>query len=49
VRYFAKHLPPVRTDRERLAEDLIRHVKAVRASQSGREDKERDRAIERSR
>jgi len=49
VRYFAKHLPPVRTDRERLAEDLLRHVEAVRASQSGREDKERDRAIERSR
>jgi len=49
VRYFAKHLPPVRTDRERLAEVLLRHLKAVRASQSGRENKERDRAIERSR
>lgn len=45
VRYFAKHLPPVRTDRERLAEDLIRHVKAARTSQSGREDNVRDREI----
>lgn len=49
VRYFAKHLPPVRTDRERLAEDFIRHVEAARTSKREREDKERDRAIERSR
>jgi hypothetical protein len=46
VRYFAKHLPPVLTDRERLAEDLIRHMKARTSSQDRREDKVRDRAIE---
>ena len=49
VRYFAQHLPPVRTDRERLAEDLIRHIKAARAFQSRREDTTRDRPIGRSR
>jgi hypothetical protein len=49
VRYFAQHLPPVRTDRERLAEDLIRHIKAAGAFQSRREDATRDRPTERSR
>lgn len=28
VRYFAKHLPPVLTDRERLAEEFIRHLQS---------------------
>lgn len=30
VRYFARHLPPVLTDRERLAAELLRHVHAHR-------------------
>jgi len=45
VRYFAKHLPPVLTDRERLAQDLIRHLRA----QTKGPHAERDRPIERSR
>ena len=32
VRYFAKHLPPVLTDRERLAADFIQHLKTGRSS-----------------
>ena len=31
VRYFANHLPPVLTDREQLATDFIRYVKAQRS------------------
>lgn len=38
VRYFAMHLPPVMTDRQRLAAELIRHAKAQRAAQT-RSDK----------
>ncbi|MGH8131824.1 MAG: relaxase/mobilization nuclease domain-containing protein [Steroidobacteraceae bacterium] len=50
VRYFAKHLPPVLTDRERIAVELLRRVKAARAaSQDRREDKVRVRAMERTR
>ena len=30
VRYFARHLPPVLTDKERLAIQLIQHVRAQR-------------------
>jgi len=49
VRYFAKHLPPVLTDRERLAEDFARHIKAYKSSQNRPDDKVRDRDIERTR
>lgn len=45
VRYFAKHLPPVLTDRERLAEDLIRHLRTQTKGQRA----EPDRPIGRSR
>jgi hypothetical protein len=48
VRYFAKHLPPVRTDRERLAEDFIRHLHAT-SERPRRDDLVRDRAEERTR
>ena len=48
VRYFAKHLPPVLTDRERLAQGLIRHVEVTSARARG-EDPERNRDAERSR
>jgi hypothetical protein len=49
VRYFANHLPRVLTDRERLAEEFIRHIKARAPLQERREDKVRDHAIERTR
>jgi Relaxase/Mobilisation nuclease domain len=49
VRYFAQHLPPVLTDRERLAQDFIRHLKARTSSQTRREDTARDRTIEQTR
>jgi hypothetical protein len=38
VRYFAKHLPPVLTDRERLAAAFIQHVQRQRASDSAIKD-----------
>lgn len=49
VRYFAKHLPPVFTDRERLAADFIRHIKAQRAERTRGDDRVRDRTLERTR
>jgi hypothetical protein len=45
VRYFARNLPPVRTDRERLAQHYIRHLR----SRTNGEHVERDRGIERAR
>ena len=48
VRYFASHLPPVLTDRERLAQDLIRHLKSISARARG-EYPDRNREAERSR
>ena len=45
VRYFAQHLPPVLTDRERLAQDLIRHLRTQTKGQRA----EPDRSIEWSR
>lgn len=45
VRYSAKHLPPVLTDRERLATDFIRHLEA----RSRPQELVRDRPIERTR
>lgn len=49
VRYFAKHLPPVLTDRERLAKDFIQHMKTHAHSQDRQDDKPRQHAIERTR
>ena len=33
VRYFANHLPPVLTDKEKLARRFIRHIKMQRSAQ----------------
>lgn len=50
VRYFAKHLPPVLTDRERLAAALVQHMQRQRASDSSnREHRLRERSNEFSR
>lgn len=49
VRYFAKHLPPVLTDRERLAADFIHYIKAQRAERTWGDDRARDRTLERTR
>jgi hypothetical protein len=47
VRYFAKHLPPVLTDRERLAAAFIQHVQRQRTSGSAnKENLIRDRSNE---
>jgi hypothetical protein len=48
VRYFAIHLPPVRTDRERLAVHLI-EAKARKAEKTHENDRVRDRTSDRSR
>lgn len=48
VRYFAKNLPPVLTDRERLAAEFLQYVKSSRASQRPKV-REREREYERSR
>ncbi len=49
VRYFAKHLPLVLTDRERLAQDFIRHVKERSPTPPRRQDLVRERSYERTR
>jgi predicted DNA-binding protein len=50
VRYFAKHLPPVLTDRERLAAAFIRHLQRHNLPDSTvRENPTRDRGNELSR
>ena len=49
VRYFAKHLPPVLTDRERLAAQFIRFVSTERSARTRGDDRVRDRTIERTR
>jgi len=49
VRHFANHLPRVLTDRERLAEEFIRHLKGHTRPQSRENDLARDRAAERTR
>jgi Relaxase/Mobilisation nuclease domain len=46
VRSFATRLPPVLTDRERLAVEFIRHVKAARAARTRGDERARDRADE---
>jgi hypothetical protein len=48
VRYFAKHLAPVLTDRERLAQEFIRHLRTTSAAARG-EDLTRNRELDRSR
>ncbi len=48
VHYFANHLPKVMTDRERLTEELVQHLKARRAAQRG-EERLRVREQERTR
>jgi len=49
VRYFAMHLPPVLTDRERLTEQFMQFVRAERSARTRREDRVRDRTLERTR
>ena len=49
VRSFTTRLPPVLTDRERLAVEFIRHVKAERAVRTRGDERARDRADERTR
>jgi hypothetical protein len=49
VRYFAMHLPPVITDRERLAAQLIQVAKARNNERTRKDDRLRDRTIERTR
>jgi len=45
VRYFATHLPAVRTDRERIAEGFIRHLKSL-SEKPHREERVRERDVE---
>ena len=49
VRYFVKTLPPVLTDRERLAAQLIEVMNARKADRVHKEDNVRDRTLDRSR
>ena len=49
VRYFAMHLPPVLTDRERLTEQFMQVVRAERSAQTRKDDRVRDRTLERTR
>jgi hypothetical protein len=49
VRYFARHLPPVLTDRERLAVEMIQRARAKRPDRAREDGRVRDRAFERTR
>jgi hypothetical protein len=49
VRQFVKNLPPMLTDRERIASELIRHVKAQRLARTRGDDAVRERTPERTR
>jgi hypothetical protein len=49
VRYFAMHLPPVLTDRERLTEQFMRFVSTERSARTREDDRVRDRRSERTR
>lgn len=49
VRHFVKNLPPVLTDRERIATELVRHIKSQRSAQIRENHVVRDRSQERSR
>jgi len=49
VRQFVKDLPPVLTDRERIAGELIRHVNTQRSARTREDDLVRERTFERTR
>jgi hypothetical protein len=49
VRYFVRHLPPVLTDRERLAVEMIQRARAKRPDRMREDDRIRDRTTERTR
>ena len=49
VRDFANHLPRVLTDRERLADEFIRHLRGHTLPQARQRDSVRERAAERTR
>jgi len=49
VRYFAMHLPPVLTDRERLTEQFMPFLRAKRSARTRGDDRVRDRTLERTR
>jgi hypothetical protein len=49
IRYFAMHLPPALTDRERLTQEFARFVRAQRSGQTQKDDRVRDRSLERAR
>ena len=49
VRYFAKHLPPAMTDRERLASELVRIAQAQRSARTPKDERTRDPTLERTR
>lgn len=46
VRYFARHLPPVLTDKERLAIEFLRHRERQRSAQRAAEEPILDRREE---
>jgi hypothetical protein len=49
VRYFANHLPPVLTDKEKLARRFIRHIKMQRSArpEGGVKDRAKERDLAR--
>jgi hypothetical protein len=49
MRQFVKSLPPVLTDRERIASELTRHVKSQRSARTREDHVVRDRSQERTR
>jgi hypothetical protein len=49
VRYFARNLPPVLTDREQLGAAFSRHVKEQRRTRTREDDVVRDRTLDRTR
>lgn len=49
VRQFASALPPVRTDRERLAAQFVGYLKARKAARMKEDDRVRDQTLERAR
>lgn len=49
VRYFASHLPPVLTDRERLAVEMIQRARAKNPNRTREDGRVRDRTSERTR
>ena len=49
VRYFAHHLPPVVTERERLAAELVQISNGARSARTRGNDRVRERTLERTR